>query len=108
MLMRSVRVVLARGSNARSERKSKILKSLAIFMEPLEQRALLAAVSWTGQAGDNLWTTAGNWSNGTVPTSADDVTISLAANPTILLDQSEQSVRSLNTSENLKLTGSTL
>ena len=30
-----------------------------------------ANVSWTGKAGDGQWGTAGNWSTGTVPTSAD-------------------------------------
>ena len=34
-----------------------------------------AAVSWTGTAGDGLWSTAGNWSGGAVPVAADDVTI---------------------------------
>src|ERR1051325_7947914 len=106
--MRSVRVVLARGSNARSGRGWKRRKNIPALMESLEQRTLLAAVSWTGQAGDNLWTTARNWSNDAVPTSADDVTINVAGSPTINLNNSQQSVRSLDTSENVKLSASTL
>ena len=49
-------------------------------LETLETRALLAAVTWTGGAGDNNWDTAANWSTDSVPASADDVTINIAAN----------------------------
>ena len=46
--------------------------------ESLERRALFAAVSWTGAAGDGLWNTPANWSGLAVPTSSDDVTINLS------------------------------
>ena len=32
-----------------------------------------AQKTWTGSAGDGLWTSASNWSGGAVPTAADDV-----------------------------------
>ena len=60
---------------------------------------LLSAVNWTGTAGDNLWGTAGNWSsNPSLPGAADDVTISIAANPTITVSGSF-SVKSLASDE---------
>ncbi len=34
-----------------------------------------ATVVWTGETGDGLWQTAGNWSGSAVPTASDDVTI---------------------------------
>ena len=78
--------------------------------ESLEQRMLLAAVSWDGDAGDNLWHSANNWSNNAVPTAADDVTISIAANPTILFNATTgaRSVNSLVSDEALSFTGGTL
>ena len=72
-------------------------------MEALESRQMLAAVSWTGGGGNNQWTTAANWSNGAVPTSADDVTIDVAGNPTIVFNGTSgpASVRSLFSRENM-------
>ncbi len=72
-------------------------------MEALESRQMLAVVSWTGGGGDNQWTTAGNWSNGAVPTSADDVTVDVAGNPTIMFNGvgGPVSVRSLLSRENI-------
>ncbi len=37
--------------------------------------ASAANVTWTGTAGDWLWSTAENWDAGTVPTASDDVTV---------------------------------
>ncbi len=34
-----------------------------------------ATITWTGEAGDGKWETAGNWSGSAVPTASDDVTI---------------------------------
>ena len=43
-----------------------------------------AAVSWTGNAGDNNWATAGNWTGGSgVPATGDAVTISISTTTTI-------------------------
>ncbi|MGE4197612.1 MAG: hypothetical protein AB7G11_10875, partial [Phycisphaerales bacterium] len=77
-------------------------------MEMLEQRQLLAAVSWDGGGGDNLWHTAANWSNDLVPTAADDVTVDIAATPTILFNSAtgSRSVQSLVLRENLTISGS--
>src|SRR5947207_2998364 len=102
--MRSTDVVCARGSRVKRNRQLRPVAAAPAVIESLEGRKLLTAVSWTGAAGDNLWTTARNWSTDQVPTIDDDVTISIAANPTILLSNSEQTIRSLNTSEKLQLT----
>jgi hypothetical protein len=45
--------------------------------------------TWTGGAGDNQWTSAGNWSSGSVPDSTDDVCIGpgMSASTTVNLDE---------------------
>lgn len=79
-------------------------------IDPLEPRLHLAAVAWTGAAGDNLWHTPGNWSTNAVPTVDDDVTISIAANPTIQFTSAtgSRSIRSLVSDEVLALQGGSL
>ena len=47
-----------------------------IGAEALEPRRLLTAINWTGTFDHMTWNQAGNWSSNTVPTAADDVTIS--------------------------------
>ncbi len=84
-------------------------------MDALEGRQLLDAVAWTGGAGDNLWHSAGNWFDSTtgmnvVPGAADDVTIDVAANPTIQFTAATGSrgVHSLLTREAITFSGGTL
>ena len=47
-------------------------------VEALENRRLLAAVSWDGGGDGSSWGDADNWSDDSVPTAADDVTIDVA------------------------------
>jgi hypothetical protein len=68
-----------RAGLTRKRRRTRVRPSL----EWLEDRLAPAAVSWTGNAGDLNWGTAGNWSNNAVPTSADDVTINISVAGTI-------------------------
>jgi len=42
-----------------------------------------ADVTWTDATGDHLWSTAGNWDTGTLPTSADTVKIRIVPGPTV-------------------------
>ena len=80
-------------------------------VETLEPRTLLAAVSWTGAAGDNQWTTPGNWSTGQLPGPGDDVTINIAGKPTIFLFSSGggvQSIHSLTLADPLQVRDGTL
>ena len=85
-------------------------KSTACRLEALEARRLLAAVSWDGEAGDNLWHTALNWSNNAVPTAADDVTIDVAGEPIVTFDAvtGVRAVNSLVSHEALIFTGGSL
>lgn len=74
-------------------------------VEALESRLLLSAVSWTGDAGDNQWTTPGNWSTHALPGPGDDVTINAPGSPAITLDSGAQavSVHSLQSSDPLSV-----
>lgn len=71
-----------------------------LLAEQLEDRRVLAALNWTGGAGNNLFSDAGNWNPVQVPTASDDVTISVAANPVIQIS-GNQSVNSLVSDEAL-------
>lgn len=64
--------------------------------------AAAAVVTWSGGSGN--WDTATNWSNGLVPTAADDVTISGAV--TVTLPASRRSAASLSVGSGVTLTGS--
>ena len=107
--------VVARGGAARTSSRG-ILSfftdaSSGHQFEPLEPRALLAAVAWTGQGGDNLWSNPANWSNTVVPAAGDDVAINVPeANPTIRFTAEAGSVRleSLDSSEAITFTGGEL
>ena len=50
-------------------------KMLAVSWCAFALGAMAADCVWTGNAGDGLWSTPGNWKNDAVPTSADTVTI---------------------------------
>ena len=77
-------------------------------VEGLERRRLLAAVSWDGGGDGTNWTDPINWSGNALPQAADDVTISVVANPTILIPSGTQSIKSLVTDEAIRTTGGTL
>lgn len=69
-------------------------------LEALEQRAVLSAVSWINPAG-GAWDVGSNWSTGSVPTSADDVTIDTASAITISIQSNDNiSVNSVTTGAN--------
>lgn len=75
----------------------------------LEPRTLLAAVAWTGAAGDSLWSTPENWSGNTLPVNGDDVTIAdAAANPTIRFTRGDLRLASLTLRESLTISGGAL
>jgi len=42
-----------------------------------------AEVDWTDSTGDHLWSTPANWTNDTLPTSADDTRIRMVPGPTV-------------------------
>ena len=78
------------------------------FVDPFGVAIQFPNGLWDGDAGDNQWTTAANWSNNTLPGPADDVIISVAANPTIQLSSGTQTINSLICDEALTLNGGTL
>jgi hypothetical protein len=79
-----------------------------LIAERLEDRLLLAPVSWNSDSsgfGDD----AANWSTGVVPGPADDVTIDRgAANPTITIRSGGQSVNSVESAEAIARSGGSL
>ncbi|MFO8100390.1 MAG: T9SS type A sorting domain-containing protein [Salinibacter sp.] len=54
----------------------------------------LAQVEWTGDGGDNRWTTPENWSSERVPSDTDDVAITVTGTDSVMLDD-EADVQSL-------------
>jgi hypothetical protein len=50
---------------------------LIVLVMSLVENAQAAWTTWTDAGADHLWTTATNWDNGTVPTSADNVVIDM-------------------------------
>jgi RHS repeat-associated protein len=83
-------------------------KTVSAVVEQLEHRLMLTAVSWDG-GGDGInWTDPNNWSNNVLPGATDDVTISVASNPTVRISVGSQSINSLASDEALALDGGTL
>ena len=76
-------------------------------IEWMEPRTLLSAVSWTGAGGDNNWDTPSNWSTDSVPGSADDVTINVAAD-VVHSSNVTDSIHSLTSTQPLTISGGTL
>src|SRR4051794_25919529 len=76
-------------------------------VERLEDRVLLSAVSFTGGGDGTSWTDPKNWATGAVPGPADDVTINLPGH-SVAISDGVQSVRSLNTSDPIHVSGGTL
>jgi RHS repeat-associated protein len=74
--------------------------------ESLERRLQFAAVSWDGGGDGTAWADRFNWSSDQLPTSSDDVMISVAGNPTIQIG-SAQSVNSFITDEAITITSGT-
>jgi len=74
-------------------------------LEVLEDRHLLAAVAWDGDAGDGLWQSAVNWSNDLVPGADDDVMIDLAGDVTVTVTSAPAAVHSLTNRETLHVSG---
>ncbi len=54
-----------RSSSLRKVRERQQRRSL--FMEALEDRSLMAVMTWDGGGGDNNWLTAANWKGDFAP-----------------------------------------
>jgi len=68
---------------------------------------LLSAVSWTAGGDGKNWDDPLNWSTGTLPGSADDVTINIAAS-VVHSNPVADSIKSLTSTQPLTLSGGTL
>jgi hypothetical protein len=69
--------------------------------ELLEERRLLALVTWDGGAGDNLWNSFANWSGDVLPTSEDDVVVPASGPSSIVLQGTGATIKSLDTDTSL-------
>jgi hypothetical protein len=109
MLQTWLRTVLARRPlRHRTQRLKRRFQFFArLMVEPLEGRVLPAPIQWINAAGGD-WDTPGNWSSGTVPGSADDVTINLSG-ITITHNQGvTDTINSLTSSNPISLSAGTL
>ncbi|MCA9078469.1 MAG: hypothetical protein KDA93_25805, partial [Planctomycetaceae bacterium] len=89
-------------------RKSPEALALVAKCEPLEQRVLLAAVTWDGGGGDLLWSNPLNWSGDLLPGPTDDVTLNADGNVTVEFDSGASTIASLQLDDSLELTGGSL
>jgi RHS repeat-associated protein len=74
-------------------------------VEQLEERAAPAVVTWTGAAGDGLWSTANNWSSGSVPGNGDDAVITGNVSVTHSSGSDTINTLTLGTGATLQITG---
>jgi hypothetical protein len=80
---------------------------LPLRVELLEQRRLLAIVTWTGAGDGTNWSDPLNWSAKSLPGAADDVTIGNAVN-TVIHAVGNDSIKSLHSSDPFTLSGGIL
>ncbi|MGD9632161.1 MAG: hypothetical protein AB7U97_02710, partial [Pirellulales bacterium] len=68
----------------------------------------MALVTWDGGGTSTDWNEAANWTNNVLPGAADDVVIDVAASPTITFSSGSASIKSLQSTEVISLSGGTL
>ena len=73
------RRVTVRGLIAVSSATAPLALLASAMVLPVQSAKADNMPSWTGLAGDNLWSTAGNWSDSLVPTTGDTVTFNASA-----------------------------
>ncbi len=77
--------------------------------ERLEDRTLLAVVTWVGDGSDLNWNNPANWSTGVLPGADDDVEIAdIAPDIAIFHSSGATSIKSLTSHEALVISGGTL
>ncbi len=99
IMNRHPRVQIARRSTSfnRQSRRHRRLATTLLGFEALEDRRVLAPISWDGGAGTFNWSDAVNWSNDALPGSADDVVIN-AGNNMVVYSGLTTHIRSLSSS----------
>lgn len=95
-------------SEARGRKKTQKPGGRAsLGMQRLEERTVLAAVSWDGGGNDFNWANPLNWSGNILPTAADDVTIDIVGQDATIQSAGAVSVRSLIAKDTVQVTGGT-
>lgn len=91
------------------KRNAVLKKSISSQIEMLECRRLLSTITWTGDAGDNNWTTGTNWQGNIAPGAGDEALINIGG-PGITFSDSNQtvSVGSIVTDQNINIAAGTL
>ena len=69
--------------------RDKTLIAGAMLLLAVGQAGAITTNYWTGAAGDNLWTSAGNWSLGALPDSSQAVAIENSGTNSVILDSPE-------------------
>ncbi|MFU7561279.1 hypothetical protein ACMFWY_21530, partial [Roseiconus sp. JC912] len=86
----------------KAKAKSRLRKLRRLLAESLEDRNMLAAISWDGGGGDLRWSNSLNWSSDRLPTASDDVSID-AGNEAIEIRSGTHSVRSIDLNSDLQI-----
>jgi hypothetical protein len=76
-------------------------------VEQLEDLITPSMISWNGAAGDNNWTTPGNWNTGQLPGSSDDVVINQSG-AVVLYQGGSTTVNSITDNDTLKIESGSL
>lgn len=91
--------------NRQASLRKSFFRPLSRGFERLEDRSLLATVTWDGGGGNFDWNTLDNWSTNALPVSGDDVIIpDLVGTPTIT-SGGTVGINSLTATEALAVTG---
>src|SRR5438445_13017753 len=97
----------ARKSRTKRACRGQPRPSCRLWVEQLEERALLSVVNWINPAGGD-WATAANWSTGALPGVGDDVVIDVPKNITVTHSSGTDTVHSLTSQKILLLSGGSL
>ena len=88
----------------RRHRQRTLPRDVSALVELLEDRSLLATISWDGGASSLLWNDAANWDTNTLPVATDDVFIDIAGTNTVT-STGTVSIRNLYSNETVSVTG---
>jgi hypothetical protein len=79
-----------------------------LWLERLEERAMLATVLWDGGGNGTSWNDPLNWDGDALPTAADDVVIGAAGGVTITYPAGTTTVKSVQSEAGLHIAGGSL
>lgn len=77
-LIKAPTLTVGQAFNQAIEANPDLTTTLTLLGDPTVRIApFIIPTEWTGEAGDSLWETAGNWRSGQTPTDSDTVTVTL-------------------------------